>query len=156
MKLERHLKLSSPEASPSRIRVAFATRDRKSVDQHFGSACSFMIYSITLQSYELIEVAEFTETKQDKDHSKLLTKLELLEGCHAAYSNAIGSAAVRQLLSLGIQPIRSTPGTPIGREIAQLQEHWETDPPGWLVKHTQSNQQSIDRFDAMADEGWQE
>jgi nitrogen fixation protein NifX len=156
MKLERHLKLSSPEESPSRIRVAFATRDRKHVDQHFGSACSFMIYSITTLSYELIEVAEFTETEQDKNHSKLLTKLELLDGCHAVYSNAIGSAAIRQLLSLGIQPIRSIPGTPIGREIGQLQHDWETQPPSWLIKHLQQQTQTPDRFDAMEDEGWLE
>ncbi|MEH6824831.1 MAG: NifB/NifX family molybdenum-iron cluster-binding protein [Motiliproteus sp.] len=155
MKLERHLKLSAADVNPSRIRVAFATRDRKHVDQHFGSACSFMIYSITTHSYELIEVAEFAETEQDKNHSKLLTKLELLEGCHAVYSNAIGSAAVRQLLSLGIQPIRSIPGAAIGREISLLQQAWETDPPSWLAKH-QQQAQSADRFTAMEDEGWQE
>lgn len=155
MKLARHLKLSSTAAGPSRIRVAFATRDRKHIDQHFGSACSFMIYSITLLSYELLEVAEFTETEQDKNHSKLLTKLELLDGCHAVYSNAIGSAAVQQLLSLGIQPIRSIPGTAISREISQLQQAWESDPPSWLAKQQQSGRPA-DRFDAMEDEGWQE
>jgi len=155
MKLERHLKLSQGQAQQPRIRVAFATRDRKSVDQHFGSACSFMIYGVTPLSYELIEVAEFTETEQDKNHSKLLTKLELLEGCQAVYCNAIGAAAVKQLLTLGIQPLRSIPATPISREIARLQELWEHNPPGWLKRHIQPPSPE-NRFDAMEDEGWAE
>ena len=156
MKLERHLKLSTSEPSPSRVRIAFATRDRKHVDQHFGSACSFMIYNISPLSHELVEVAEFAKTEQDKNHSKLLTKLELLQGCQAVYSNAIGSAAIRQLLSLGIQPVRSIPGTPISREIAQLQEAWEKEPPIWLEKQIRSQQRPSSRFDEMEDEGWQE
>lgn len=155
MKLERHLKLSQGVDQRERIRVAFATRDRKSVDQHFGSACSFMIYSVTPLSYELIEVAEFTETEQDKNHSKLLTKLELLEGCQAVYCNAIGAAAVKQLLTLGTQPLRSIPGTPISREIGLLQEMWEHNPPQWLKRHIQPTSAAT-RFDAMDDEGWEE
>ncbi|WP_210394696.1 NifB/NifX family molybdenum-iron cluster-binding protein [Motiliproteus sediminis] len=155
MKLERHLKLSQDDKQRNRIRVAFATRDRKSVDQHFGSACNFMIYSVTPLTYELIEVAEFTETEQDKNHSKLLTKLELLEGCQAVFSNAIGAAAVKQLLTLGIQPLRSIPGTPISREIGLLQEMWENNPPTWLQKHIKPEAKA-DRFDAMEEEGWAE
>lgn len=156
MKLERHLKLSAAEPGDQQVRVAFATRDRKSIDQHFGSACSFMIYHITPDSAELIEVAKFTETEQDKNHSKLLTKLELLESCQAVYSNQIGNAAVRQLLSLGVQPIRTVPGTSINKEITLLQQSWHTDPPSWLIKAISNRTQQADRFDQMEQEGWQE
>ncbi|WP_207061224.1 NifB/NifX family molybdenum-iron cluster-binding protein [Motiliproteus sp. SC1-56] len=159
MKLERHLKLSQAGDGVLRLRIAFATRDRKHVDQHFGSACSFMIYSITQNGYGLEEVAEFTETEQDRNHSKLLTKLSLLDGCQAVYCTAVGTAAVQQLLSLGTQPIRSLPGTPIAREISQLQDAWKTDPPGWLQKQitlAKRRTQPGNRFDAMEEEGWQE
>ncbi|WP_426415192.1 NifB/NifX family molybdenum-iron cluster-binding protein [Aestuariirhabdus sp. LZHN29] len=152
MKLERHLKLSQPDEQTQRVRVAFATRDRKKIDQHFGSACSFMIYSITPDNCELIEVAEFAETEQDKNHSKLLTKLELLEGCQAVFCNAIGPAAVKQLLSLKIQPLRVTAGTPIAREISELQSLWKNNPPHWLCR-PETNER---RFDDMEAEGWQE
>lgn len=154
MKLERHLKLSKEEATPQRVRVAFATRDRKHVDQHFGSACSFVIYRITPRSHELVEVAEFTETEQDKNHSKLLTKLNLLEGCQAVYSNAVGTAAIRQLLSLGVQPLRSIPGTPIAREIEEIQALWDHDPPSWLAQYLKKQALGDNRFDRMAEEGW--
>jgi len=155
MKLERHLKLSQSDVQQDRVRIAFATRDRKSIDQHFGSACSFMIYGVTPLAYELIEVAEFTETEQDKNHSKLLTKLELLDGCQAVFCNAIGAAAVRQLLTLGIQPLRAIPGTPISREINRLQEMWDNNPPHWLKRHVQPAS-STQRFDAMEEDGWEE
>ncbi|RRJ82922.1 NifB/NifX family molybdenum-iron cluster-binding protein [Aestuariirhabdus litorea] len=155
MKLERHLKLSNPEPGAQQVRVAFATRDRKRIDQHFGSACSFMIYRITPDNCDLLEVAEFTETEQDRNHSKLLTKLELLQGCQAVFCNAIGAAAVRQLLSLGVQPLRALPGTPIAREIRQLQTLWYENPPHWLRQHTQPGQGER-RFDAMEAEGWDE
>lgn len=154
MKLQRHLKLSQAD-TPSRVRVAFATRDRKQIDQHFGSACSFMIYSVTQNSHELVEVAEFSETEQDKNHSKLLTKLELLQGCQAVFSNAVGAAAIQQLLALGIQPLRSIPGTPIAREISEIQTLWHTDPPNWLKKYLSSNPDAK-RFDQMEQDGWDE
>ncbi len=155
MKLERHLRLSVSDRSRDRVRIAFATRDRKHIDQHFGSACSFMIYSVTPTSHELVEVAEFTETEQDKNHSKLLTKLELLEGCQAVYCNAIGAAAVRQLFTLGVQPLRSQPGTTIAREITELQSQWHSTPPTWLKNYLEPAA-GENRFDQMEEEGWQE
>lgn len=156
MKLERHLKLSAAKPDEHQVCIAFATRDRKCIDQHFGSACSFMIYQVTPDSAKLIEVAEFSETEQDKNHSKLLTKLELLEECQAVYSNQVGNMAVRQLLSIGVQPIRSIPGTPISREITLLQQSWQTSPPPWLNKAINSQNQQANRFDEMEQEGWQE
>ena len=156
MKLQRHLKLSTTESDMQRIRVAFASADRKHVDQHFGSACCFMIYSLTTYGHELVEVAEFCETEQDKNHSKLLTKLNLLEGCQAVLCNAVGTTAIIQLLSLGIQPIRVIPGTTISREISQLQADWLDDPPVWLQKFVQQQQRHSNRFSIMEEEGWDE
>lgn len=156
MKLERHLKLSQAAKKTCTLRIAFATSDRKHVNQHFGSACSFVIYQITEAGQELVEVAEFSETEQDKNHSKLLTKLELLHGCQAVYSNAVGSAAIQQLLELGIQPMRSIPGTTIAREISELQTLWRSDPPRWLKAYIDMSQRDPKRFDDMEQEGWSE
>lgn len=156
MKLQRHFKLSSDEPDHLRIRVAFSSSDRKHIDQHFGAACCFMIYSLTPFDQELVEVAEFCETEQDKNHSKLLTKLDLLKGCQAVYCNAVGTAAINQLLTLGIQPIRVNPGTSINREINQLRVDWLDNTPLWIQKYDQQHQNSPNRFDLMEDEGWNE
>lgn len=42
----RQLRVLDDGQSETLMKVAFASSDRKLVDQHFGSACSFVIYGV--------------------------------------------------------------------------------------------------------------
>jgi nitrogen fixation protein NifX len=139
------------------LKVAFATTDRKHVNQHFGSAQTFVIYSVSQEQTALVEIAEFGELSQDGHEAKLAGKLELLKGCAAVYCQAVGGSAIRQLIAHGIQPIRVDENTAIEQLLRDFKGELETDSSSWLAK-TSKRQGSSDakRFDAMEAEGWQE
>ena len=154
--LKRQLRVVGPDMSTA-LKVAFATTDMKSVNQHFGSSQSFAVYTVDLDEAQLLEVAQFGRLAQDGNEDKLAAKIAMLAGCSAVYSQACGASAVRQLMAKGIQPVRVEPDTRISALIATLQQEMRAGPSAWLAKAI-GQQQGADmgRFDAMEDEGWSE
>jgi len=73
------------------IKVAFATTDMETVNQHFGSAKSFALYAVDRENSELLEAAQFGELSQDGNEDKLSVKIDLLGGCAAVYCQAIAA-----------------------------------------------------------------
>lgn len=150
----RHLKLVKPiEEASMTVRIAFATSDRRAVNQHFGAAESFAIYEVGEGETRLIEVAEFIETAMDGHEGKLAAKVELLGDCAAVYCNAVGASAIQQLLAAGIQPMRVDEGTLIDELLCGLQRNLTNDPPVWLAKHLKKQAGGKHFAD---DEEWQE
>jgi nitrogen fixation protein NifX len=150
----RHLRLVKPiKEKEMTVKIAFASNDRRLVNQHFGAAEAFAIFAMTETDFHLVEVAEFIETAMDGHEGKLAAKIELLEGCAAVYCNAAGASAIQQLLSKGIQPMRVDEGSAIDGLLSGLQKSMQTDPPVWLSKNIKKLA-SIDRF--STDEEWQE
>lgn len=135
------------------VRIAFATSDRKAVNQHFGAAEAFAIYQLGECETRLVEVAEFIETAMDGHEGKLAAKVELLGDCAAVYCNAVGASAIQQLLAKGIQPMRVDEGTLIDELLLGLQKNLVSEPPVWLAKHLKK-QSNAGRF--AEDEEWQE
>lgn len=162
MSLERQLKILDCDTESSRwmdaaIKVAFASTDMKVVNQHFGSAESFAIYAIDMEHIQLLEVNQFGQLIQDGNEDKLVAKLNVLDGCVAVYSQAVGASAVAQLTSRGIQPVKVSQGAEILYLLKSLQEELRSGPTAWLARAIES-QTPVDptRFDAMEDEGWDE
>lgn len=182
--LKRQLRVVGPEPQTA-LKVAFATTDMKRVNQHFGSAASFAVYTVDPDEAQLLEVAQFGEPAptgaQDGTNStgsnldarrapeggqprmtglnedKLVAKIAMLAGCSAVYSQACGASAVRQLLAKGIQPVRVEPDSHIPVLIGSLQQEMRAGPSAWLAKAIRQQQgPDMGRFDAMEDEGWSE
>jgi nitrogen fixation protein NifX len=159
MAMERQLRIVEDENDRTPrgvVRVAFATSDLRHIDQHFGSAERFAIYEVDGEHARLIEVAEFGSQKQDGNENKLLEKFVLVDGCAAVYTLAVGPSAVRQLMSLGIQPIRVPEHTTINALINALQHELQEGPGGWLARALQAKEKDAGRFDEMAVDEWQE
>lgn len=163
MALQRQLKLVEEEGpngesiQRSALRIAFATSDLKRINQHFGSAERFALYSIDPEQVQLIEVCEFGNLNQDGNENKLLEKFVVLDGCAAVYSTAIGPSAVRQLLSLGVQPLKVNEYTTIAGQIDQLRQELREGPSGWIARAIRQQQpRAAQHFDLMEEEGWSE
>lgn len=153
----RQLRVLDDNQSATLMKVAFASSDRKVVDQHFGSACSFVIYGVDMDQVQLLTVSEFAEISPDDTEDKLAGKLALLEGCIAVYCRACGASAVRQLLEMGVQPVKVTEGARIESLIESLQQELREGPSSWLAKAIQRGRMMADgKFDAMDAEGWLE
>jgi nitrogen fixation protein NifX len=150
----RHLRLVENIKEPAMtVKIAFATSDRRAVNQHFGAAESFAIYEVGESDTRLIEVAEFIETAMDGHEGKLAAKVELLGDCAAVYCNAVGASAIQQLLVKSIQPMRVDEGTLIDELLSGLKRNLVNEPPVWLAKHLKKQ---AGRTHFAADEEWQE
>ncbi len=157
MTVTRHLQVIEDDQPVAAIRVAFATSDRETVDQHFGSAESFSIYAVNPEQAWLLQVTEFGHLKQDGNEDKLTEKFTVLQDCVAVYCRACGASAVRQLLALGIQPVKVSDGVDIQDLLNVLKQELRDGPSGWLAKAMRSQILPSDsRFDDMEAEGWSE
>lgn len=136
--------------------VAFASLEGDLVDQHFGSAQAFHVWAVTADSAREIASREFGHEKQDGNEDKLKPKLAWLVGADIVYCGSIGGSATRQLVTLGINPIRVKGGPDVEALIQELQEQLRGTPEFWLANILQRKRnRDEDRFDLMADEGWE-
>lgn len=160
----RRLRLvtSIEEMPPMTVRIAFATGDRKRVDQHFGAAEAFAVYELGddcgKPGARLVELVQFTDRDiaMDGHEGKLAGKIALLEGCAAVYCNAVGASAVKQLLAAGIQPMKVEEGASIDDLLGGLSASMAGEPPAWMFKHLKTPGDDANRFAAMDAEGWSE
>ncbi len=160
--LKRHLKIldcntDNKSIDESALKIAFASNDMKQVNQHFGSAESLIIYTVSAQHKNIFEVVQFGDLSQDGNEDKLLLKMKALEGCAAVYFQAIGASAVRQLKALGVQPLKVASGTKIMQLLKLIQEEMCNGSTSWLGRVIESQKpHDPQRFNAMEVEGWDE
>ena len=161
MALNRHWWIVSggaeAQAMMTGIRVAFATSNRKRVDQHFGTASALAIYAITPEQATLVEFAQFGELEADGHEDKLQAKMTLLHGCVAVYCQAVGGSAIRQLLTADVQPFKVAEGTLIEPLLHELQIALSAGSTPWLNQALRRRRSAdSSRFDVMEAEGWHE
>lgn len=139
------------------LKIAFATDDMQHVNQHFGSAKTFVIYAVDPDGHELIEVAEFGKLEQDGNEDKLTAKIGLLDGCAAVYCEAMGASAIRQVLAAGIQPVKVCRGRMIADLLEEMRNELRTGPSAWVAKAiARQAPPDTGKFAYMEAEGWSE
>jgi len=144
-----------PGAPREAMLVAFASRDRVHVDQHFGAAEGFVLYALDTERARLAGVLAFAQESMDGNENKLAEKIDALAGCAAVYCLAVGGSAVRQLLAAGIQPIKLEAPEAIEPLLNAISTGMREGGVPWIDKAMRHNADSS-RFDRMAEEGWQE
>jgi nitrogen fixation protein NifX len=159
MALQRRLRVlaTTPEPEPpGSLRVAFATADRRVVDQHFGETPAFAIYCLSVAGAHLVEVAEFAPAGPGHDEDKLAARLDTLAGCALVYANAVGGSAVRRLRAEGVQPVKVAERASIPALVEGLRADLR-DGALWLAEVcARRRSKDPDRFLAMEAEGWEE
>lgn len=153
------LALVQPEGPPRLggevLRIAFATGDRRHVDQHFGSTEGFAIYAVGSQGHALAEAVRFPPAAHDGNEDKLADRMAVLEGCAAVYVQAVGSSAIQRLLSIGVQPVKVLPGTPIAEALKALKPEIAAAATPWIARALKLRKDPS-RFQAMGAEDWHE
>lgn len=156
LSLEPHFDSTTPC-----LKVAFATLDRQSVDQHFGTAKCMMIFAISVSERHVVRAVEYNDAA-NATHDKLPVRIEDLQDCDAVYCNACGASAIRQLLEKSVQPIKVASKTPISTLIEEVQDMLAHPTTGWVAKALQrfgalepnSQQHSTSRLEQLMEEDW--
>lgn len=138
------------------LRVAFASDDRSTVNQHFGAAVGFAIFALDGERSQLVELAEFPPENMDGNETKLPAKIAALSGCAAVYCLAAGGSAVKQLLAAGVQPIRLDDETAIETLLKQISAAIQAGGIPWVDKAVKKHGGDASRFARMAEERWEE
>jgi len=139
------------------LKIAFASSDGETVNQHFGSARGFFVYGISGDSKVLLTSIDFPKEKKDGNEDKLKPKLKWLVGCDIVYCGSVGGSATKQLITLGIHPAVVKGGPDIDEIIDDLQTELNGTLSPMLDRIIQQKKpRQENRFETMDDEGWEE
>jgi nitrogen fixation protein NifX len=129
-----------PGAAAPVLRVAIATRDRKKLDAHFGSAPQFAVYEVTPAAARLVAVCSFSAVSEEtgahakEGEDRIGPKVEALRGCHLLFVLAIGGPAAAQVVRARIHPVKLQAPEEIESILARVQQLMLGRPPPWLRK----------------------
>ncbi|MBI4666227.1 MAG: nitrogen fixation protein NifX [Nitrospinae bacterium] len=132
------------------MRVAFATKDGVSVNDHFGWARDFLLYDVSADGTSKAGKITFDGGELDErgNDDKLSGKIDALAGCHIVYSEAIGGSAAARLTNRKILPMVARDERSITGILDMVKTALSGPTPPWLRKITQTSDPSrFDRFD---------
>lgn len=115
------------------MKVAFATKDLVSVDEHFGWAKQFAVYDITKDGFKLAEVVKSEESPENED-DKINSKIDAVRGCAIVYCQAIGPTAAARVVKAQIHPIKVEKVIPIEEALSSLVAMLNGNPPPWIKR----------------------
>ena len=134
----------SRKGSEDTVKIAFATTDGKTVDEHFGRAGMFAIYEMTANGHRFVETRKFgdgmdSSVVDTRDMGPLhddavQRKVERLADCKIVYLTEIGGPAAARLVKKGMMPMKVKAPVDIESALRQLQETIRKSPPPWLRK----------------------
>ncbi|MCC7560601.1 MAG: nitrogen fixation protein [Methanobacterium sp.] len=89
------------------MKIAVASSDGKTVDQHFGQAWHFLIFQIGKEGLEFIELRKKSK-KPVYDHEYRWKRgLDILRDCKVIFCRRIGDEPRKELNKLGIEVVES-------------------------------------------------
>ena len=115
------------------IKVAFATKDMKSVNAHFGGAKEFVVYKVSKEGFEMSEVIK-TDTESMEGDDKTDFKVKTLKGINIMYCESIGGTAAAKVIRGGINPMKAQEGELIEDLLKELVVMLNDNPPPWVKK----------------------
>jgi nitrogen fixation protein NifX len=126
------------------MKVAFATTDGISVNEHFGRAGMFVIYELNSSGHSFLEIRRFSEGRDTavegtkgmgKIHDQQVeNKVDRISDCKIIYLTEIGGPSAARLARKGIMPVKVKEPVSIEESVLKLSETLRTSPPPWLRK----------------------
>jgi predicted Fe-Mo cluster-binding NifX family protein len=86
------------------MKIAFATSDGETINEHFGKATSFLIYEIGKEGWSYVDKRNVTPLSCDDKHTEetLAPTIEAFKDCTAVIAVKVGGAVKRTLEISGI------------------------------------------------------
>lgn len=89
------------------IKLAVASKDGISINEHFGHAKQFGIYHLTTDSCEWLETREVANycLGQHADQSAMSGILEAIKDCYAVFVARIGDGPTEKVHAIGVRAV---------------------------------------------------
>lgn len=127
-----------PEAVPladipaGSVCVAVASNSGEKLDGHFGSCLRFLVYQVSGDSIQLVDVRSALEADLAEDRNQF--RADLIRDCQVLYVVSIGGPAAAKVVKAGIYPMKMNEGCPATDVLEKLQTVMKASPPPWLAK----------------------
>lgn len=119
------------------MKIAFATTDNKTVNEHFGCSRSFAVYNVLPGNFTFIAARDINpETAKEEatyESDKIDKRIEAVKDCAIVYCRQIGPAAAARLIQKRIYPMKVDKDEEIEVLLQRLSEVLKK-PPVWLKK----------------------
>jgi len=115
------------------MKIAFATKDMKNINDHFGWAQQFAVYEINETNYKPLDAVKFEQEMNEGD-DKLEPKIAALSDCAIVYSTQIGPVAAAKLIKRRIHPMKTKDEELIEEILMKLLAALQGTPAPWLRK----------------------
>ncbi len=117
---------------PDSIRVAIASNTESNLDGHFGSCLRFLVYQVSSENIQLIDIRSTVEADLSDDRNAYRAKL--IDDCQVLYIVSVGGPAAAKIIRAGIYPIKQIDGGKVMDVLTKLQHVMSHSPPPWLAK----------------------
>ncbi len=117
---------------PDSIRVAIASNSTDNLDGHFGSCLRFLIYQVSSEEYQLIDIRSAAAAELSDDRNAF--RASLINDCQIVYIVSVGGPAAAKIIRAGVYPIKKIDGGSAEDALKELQPVMVNSPPPWLAK----------------------
>ncbi len=114
------------------VRVAIASNNGEKLDGHFGSCLRFLVYQVSVDGAQLVDVRSALEA--DFADDKNAFRASLISDCQVMYVVSIGGPAAAKVVRAGIYPIKMVEGGMARDVLEKLRAVMKGTPPPWLAK----------------------
>lgn len=123
------------------IKVAFASKDMKEINAHFGGAKEFVVYNVSTDGFELDGIVK-TDTSDMEGDDKTDFKVKALQGVNIMYCESIGGTAAAKVIRGGIHPMKVQDDKTIEEILKDLVSMINGNPPPWIkrIMHMESTE----------------
>ena len=116
------------------MKIAFASKDGKTVNEHFGWCEKFYLYDIDKHSYQFLKEIDSSK-KYEAEVEKLEYKIECVSQSDIVYVTKIGPKAANMVKLAGVYPIKSSrEDEKIEDILKSFQKIIVNNPPLWLKR----------------------
>lgn len=131
------------------VRVAVASNSGEKLDGHFGSCLRFLVYQVTVDAVQLVDVRSALEA--DFSDDKNAFRANLINDCQVMYVVSIGGPAAAKVVRSGIYPIKVVEGGMAREVLDKLRGVMGSAPPPWLAKLIGVGAEDRVRFERSSD-----
>lgn len=131
------------------VRVAVASNSGEKLDGHFGSCLRFLVYQVSVDAVQLVDVRSALEA--DFSDDKNAFRANLINDCQVMYVVSIGGPAAAKVVRSGIYPIKVTEGGMAREVLDKLRGVMGSAPPPWLAKLIGVGAEERVRFERSSD-----
>lgn len=114
------------------LRVAVASNSGESLNGHFGSCIRYLIYQVSANDIQLIDIRSALEADFSDDRNAF--RADLIKDCQILYVVSIGGPAAAKVVRADVYPMKVIEGGEARDILKKLQTVMSGNTPPWLAK----------------------